>query len=58
VGPNSEVSTATSYGPDGTCIEHREQRGIPHFSRPDLGLTQPHRKLVMVFLLGGKASKA
>jgi hypothetical protein len=40
-GRGSAVGTATGDGLDGSGIESRWRRDLPHLSRPVLGLTQP-----------------
>ena len=52
------ASIATRYGLDGTGIESRRGRRLPHPSRPALGPTQPPIKWVPGVFVGGKAAGA
>ena len=45
-GPGSSVGIVTGYGLDGSGIESRLGRDIPHLSRPALGPTRPPVQLV------------
>jgi hypothetical protein len=48
-GPGSSVGIESGYGLDGPGIEFRWRRGVPHLSRPTVGLTQPSIYGYLVF---------